>query len=134
MLIHWACLCSEYVLPLFGENIDERLTNALTVAKEWEKGKVSTGSARDASIRAISVANEILNPTAVAIARSVGHAVATAHMADHSMGAAYYALKAAKNAGLSIEEVRKWQNEKLPLEVRELVLKARIVKERSLKL
>ena len=32
----------------------------------------------------------------IAVARAIGHTVATAHMADHSLGAALYALKAVK--------------------------------------
>jgi hypothetical protein len=97
-LISWACVYAENVLLLFGEKIDERLKYALLVAKEWEKGKVSVGDARNASLKAISVANESSNPTAIAVARSVGHAVATDHMPDHALGAALYALKAVKNA------------------------------------
>jgi hypothetical protein len=46
-------------------------------------------------------------------------------MADHSLGAAWYALKAVKNAGQSIIEERKWQDEQLPSEIKELVLTAR---------
>ena len=46
-------------------------------------------------------------------------------MADHSLGAALYALKAVKNAGGSVIEERKWQDEQLPLEIRDLVLTAR---------
>ena len=133
-LINWACKCAENVLPLFGEKIDERLKNALLVAKEWEKGKVLVGDARNASLEAISVAKESLNPTAIAVARSVGHAVATAHMADHSLVAALYALKAVKNAGKSINEERNWQNEQLPSEIMELVLTARSKKEKDLKI
>jgi len=56
------------------------------------------------------------------VARSVGHAAATSHMADHSLVAALYALKAVKNAGKSMDAERKWQNEQLPSEIRELVL------------
>jgi hypothetical protein len=74
---------------------------------------------------AIAVANEITNKTAIAVARSVGHAVATAHMADHSLGAALYALKAMKNAGRPIDEEKKWQDEQLQSEIKELVLTAR---------
>ena len=59
------------------------------------------------------------------MARSVGHAVATAHMADHSLGAAWYALKAVKYAGKSIDKEKKWQNDQLPSEIMELVLSAR---------
>jgi hypothetical protein len=39
----------------------------------------------------------ISNPIAIAVASSVGHALATAHMADHSLGAAPDALKAVRN-------------------------------------
>ena len=128
LLMTWACDCSEHVLPLFGGQIDERLRNALIVAKEWKQGKASVGDARNASVVAHAVARESSNLIAVAVARSVGQAVATAHMADHSLGAAWYALKAVKNAGKSIEAERKWQDEQLPLEIRELVLTARKIR------
>ncbi len=133
-LIHWACKCTEHVLPFFGENTDERLKKALFAANEWEKGNVSAGDARDASLEAISVTKELSNPTATAIARSIGHAVATAHMADHALVAAMYALKAVKNAGQSIDVERKWQNEQLPSEITELILTARSKKEKVLKI
>ena len=87
-LIQWACDCSEHVLYLFREKIDLRLENALIVAKEWEQGNASVGDARNASVAAIAVANETSNLIAISVARSVGHAVATAHMADHSLVAA----------------------------------------------
>ena len=133
-LIKWACECVEHVLHLFGEKIDERLINALNVAKEWKQGNASVGDARKASLGAIAVANESSNPTAIAVARSVGHAVATAHMADHSLGAALYALKAVKNAGKSVDAERKWQNKQLPSEIKELVLTAMSKKEKGLKI
>ena len=126
LLINWACACAEHVLYLFGERIDDRLKSALRVAKDWNQGKASVGDARKASLEAIEVANELSNPTSIAVARSVGHAVATAHMADHSLGAALYSLKAAKNAGLLLDEERKWQNEQLPSKIKELILTARI--------
>jgi len=132
-LIKWACDCTENILPLFGKS-DERLKNALLIAKEWAKGDATVGDARKASLDAISVANESINPIAIAVARAVGHAVATAHMADHSLGAALYALKAVKNAGKSIDAERKWQNEQLPSEIMELVLTAMSKKEKALKI
>jgi len=132
-LMKWACECAENVLPLFGEKSDEQLENTLLVAKRWEEGKATVGEARNASLIAIAVANESANPVAIAVARAVGHAVATAHMADHSLGAALYALKAVKNAGKSLVAERKWQNERLPPEIAELVLTARNKKERAFK-
>jgi len=133
-LIIWACGCAENVLPLFGEKSDERLKNALTIAKKWAEGKTSVGEARRSSLDAIAVANESSDPVAIAVARAVGHAVATAHMADHSLGAAMYALRAVKNAGKPIDEERKWQNGQLPPEVMELILTSKIRKEKELKI
>jgi len=133
-LIRWARKCSEHVLPLIGENIDQRLIHALSVAKEWEKEKATVGEARKASVGAHAVARESSNPIIIAIARSIGHAVATAHMADHSLGAALYALKAVKNAGKSVEAERKWQIEQLSSEVMELVLTVMSLKGKHFKL
>ncbi len=121
-LMKWALECAEHVLPLFGEKIDLRLTNALTVADAWRQGKASVGGARNAAVSAHEVARESSNSVTIAVARAVGHAVATAHMADHSLGSALYALKAVKAAGKSVETEKKWQIEHLPADIKELVL------------
>src|SRR5665647_1823776 len=89
-LIKCACDCVEHILPFFGEKLDERLENAILIAKEWEKGKATVGEAMKASIVAHSVARESSNPISIAIARAIGYAVATAHMADHSLGGLLY--------------------------------------------
>jgi len=124
-LITWAVACAGHVLPLPGEKPDERLEHALLVGKAWAEGKAPTGAAMKASLAAHTVARESSNPTATAVARSVGQAVATAHMADHSLGAAWYALKAVKNAGRSPDAERWWQDEHMPPEIKDLVLSAR---------
>ncbi len=124
-LMQWARDCAEHVLPLCGNTIDDRLTKALKVAKEWKKGKASVGDARQAAVGAIAAARASSNPVRAVVARGVGHAVATAHMADHSLGAAYYALKAVKLSAKSVERERKWQNRHLPKGIRQLVLSAR---------
>ncbi len=61
-LITWAIACAEHVLPLFGEKPDERLENALLVAKAWAQGKASTGDAMKASVAAHAVARESSDP------------------------------------------------------------------------
>lgn len=38
-LIEWACKCAEHILPLLGEQFDERLKNALVIAAAWAEGK-----------------------------------------------------------------------------------------------
>ena len=122
LLMGWARDCALHVLPLFGEPVDERLIRALEVAQAWQRGEVKVGVAMRAAVQSHAAAREAANPSAVAVARAVGHAVATAHMADHSLGAPWYGLKAVKAAGQSVELERVWQDEQIPLEVRELVL------------
>ncbi len=124
-LILWACKCVVNILPLFAKPVDKRLTNAIKIAKDWTKDIASVGDARNASLDAIAVANELTDPIKIAVARSVGHAVATAHMADHSLRAAEYALKAVKLADKSIDNERKWQDKKLSPGIAELVLSTR---------
>jgi len=123
-LIRWARECSEHVLFLIGNDVDERLAYALDVAKKWEKGMIPTGVAIKASLGAHAVAREAENPVHKAVARSVGHALATAHMADHSPGAAFYALKAIKLVNRDIEKEKEWQDRKLnelPSELKEII-------------
>lgn len=123
-LIRWARECSEHVLFLNGSDVDERLVYALNVAKKWEKGMVTTGVAMKASLEAHEVAGKAKDPVYKAIARSVGQAVATAHMADHSPGAACYALKAVKLANKDIEREKEWQAGKLnelPAELKAII-------------
>lgn len=136
-LIRWARECSEHILFLINEDIDKRLLYALHIANEWENENVSVGKAMNASIEAHTVAREFSNPTSTAVARSVGHAVATAHMADHSLGAALYALKAIKLAGRSVDEEKDWQTknlQQLPPEIIELILTIMMEKARVLKI
>ncbi len=124
-LMFWACKCVENILHLFGKPIDKRLANAIKIAKDWTKDIASVGDARNASLDAIAVANELTDPIKIAVARSVGHAVATAHMADHSLRAAEYALKTVKLADKSIDKEKKWQNKNLSLDIVDLVLSKR---------
>jgi hypothetical protein len=133
-LIKWARECSEHILPLSGKNVTDRLTDALFVAKEWEEGKATVGDARKASVIAHAVAREFSDPVMIALARSIGHAVATAHMADHSVGAALYARKAVKYSGKPVDAEHQWQIEQLPLEIKEIVLMLMEEKEKHFKI
>jgi len=124
-LITWAADCAAHVLPLAGDfSTDERLLEAIKIARAWARGEVPVGAAQKASLGAHAAAREALTPTATAVARAVGQAVATAHMADHSLGGALYALKAVEADGKSTDVEGLWQLERLPLELRELVLSA----------
>ena len=79
-LIIWACKCCEHVLPLCTETVDERLINALLIAKEWAVGNAKTGDAMKASVSSHAAAREAADPVSIAVARSIGQAVATCPM------------------------------------------------------
>ncbi len=133
-LMAWARACSEHVIPLLGTKMDDRLSHALTVSQAWENGEARTGSCMKAAQQAHAAAREYTDPVYVAVARSIGQGVATAHMADHSLGAALYALRAVKLAGGSVEEERAWQTSCLETAIREMVLSALQEKERHFRL
>jgi len=131
-LIRWARECSEHILLLIGNDVDKRLSYALDVAKQWENDAIPTGIAMKASLGAHAVAREAEDPVYKAVARSIGQTVASAHMADHSPGGAFYALKAVKLANKDIEKEREWLIEKLnelPSELKEIVQNIWIMKE-----
>lgn len=130
----WACECVNHVIPLYRDERDERMDEALITALKWADGKASAGEARKAAVRAIALAREITDPVNKAIIRAVHHTVATAHMADHSLGGAIYSLIAVKNAGASYQDEREWQNKQLPEEIRDIILYGRAVKEKVFKL
>jgi hypothetical protein len=124
-LMGWARACAGHVLRLLNpSSIDGRLPDALAVAEAWQKGQVRVGAAQKAAVAAHAAAREAPGSVAIAVARAVGHAVATAHMADHSLGAAYYALKAVKAAGKSVQAEQRWQEKRIPAELRERVTTA----------
>jgi hypothetical protein len=124
-LILWACKCVENVMMQTLGIIDIRLTYAINIANEWAGENASVGEARKASIEVIVAARGFTNPIEIAVARSVGHAVATAHMADHSLRAAEYAIKAIKLASLPIDIEREFQDQQLSPSIKEMVLSAR---------
>jgi hypothetical protein len=131
LLMTWACACAEHVLPLYGGPVHSNLEAALETGRAWARGEVPTGAVMRASVTAHAVARGERadgNAVAEAVARAVGQAVATGHAADHSLGGAWYALKAVKRVGASLEVERAWQDQHLPLEVRALVLEARGLK------
>lgn len=121
-LMEWSCSCVEHVMELYGLPVNDRILDALRVGRGWTNGQTSVGEARKASVNLLALARELTDPVQTAVVRAAGHAVATAHMADHSLGGALYALKAVNCAGKSMEEERDWQTDRLPLEVKDLVL------------
>ncbi len=130
LLASWAADCAEHVLPLFTAKYpeDDRPRRAIETARAWSRGEASVGAAREAAIAAHAAARSATDAAAREVARAAGHAVATAHMADHELGAAAYAIKAVRLAApksdalTAGEQECRWQREHLPQDIRELVL------------
>ena len=130
MLSLWSADCVEHVLQHFTAVCeDDRPRKAIELARQWARGEIRVGVAQKAAVAAHACAREIIARTpdqtaAIAISRAAGHAVATAHFAEHSLGGANYAIKAIAALGRSKHDERNWQLEQLPHEIRELVTSA----------
>ena len=125
LLAAWAADCAEHVLALFEEtSSDNRPRAAIETARAWARGEASVGDAQKAAVAAHAAARETESKSAIAAARAAGHAVATPHMADHSLGASLYALKAFEAARASADAELTWEIERLPRDLRELVMSA----------
>jgi len=125
----WAASCAEHVLHLFesARPDDPRPRQAIEHARAWVRGEVRMMQARAAGGHAMGAARD-LRGAARHAAYAAGQASAVAHVAAHDLGAAAYAVKAARAAapdGLGESAGRRecqWQREQLPEAIRELVL------------
>lgn len=129
LLALWAAACAEHVLPLFEavKPEDPRPRRALEAIREWTRGEIRMSDSRAAGGHAMAAAR-VLSGAARHAAFAAGQAGVVAHVAAHELGAAAYAIKAARAAapdGEGEEAGRlecRWQREQLPDAIRELVL------------
>jgi hypothetical protein len=129
LLALWAADCAQHVLHLFEEARpgDDRPRRAIEQARAWAHGEITMTEARTAAYAAHDAARETCGAAKEA-ARAAGHAVAVAHMADHELGAAAYAILAVRAAagGERPDEAGRaeceWQRAQIRAEIRELVL------------
>ena len=127
LLALWAASCAEHVLDLFesAQPEDLRPREAIEHARAWVRGEVRMTQARAAAGDAMAAARD-LRGAARHAAYAAGQAGAVAHVAAHELGAAAYAIKAARagapeGEGAGRLECR-WQRDQLPEPIRELVL------------
>jgi thymidine phosphorylase len=129
LLAQWAALCAEHVLGLF-ESVrpdDPRPRQAIEAARAWVRGEMRMMAARAAGGHAMGAARDLRGPARHA-AYAAGQAGAVAHVAAHDLGAAAYAIRAARAAVPDGEAEAagraecRWQRDQLPEAVRELVL------------
>lgn len=134
MILRWSCDCAEHLIRLIP-TADIKLLKAVETGRLWADGKVKTGEAMKASVDAIKAANEAAsNGVSMAVSRAVGHAVATAHMADHCVGVVLYGLRAVRLAGENVEAEREWQLNRLPDEIRLMVIELLSEKEKHFRI
>lgn len=124
----WAAACAEHVLPLFDAHVrDDRPRKALALVRAWTRGEATMRDCHNAAFAA-NAAGRDAPPAAKLAALAAGQAVAVAHVAAHELGAAAYAIRAAREAAPPTKRdeaarvERRWQWEQLEDGIRELVL------------
>ena len=128
LLALWAAVCAEHVLHLFEsvQPLDPRPRLAIEQIRAWTRGETKMSESRAAGGHAMGAARELRGASRFA-AYAAGQAAVVAHVAAHELGAAAYAIKAARAAASGQEgqagrlECR-WQREQLPDAICELVL------------
>ena len=129
LLAVWAAACAEHVLDLFDSlrPQDLRPRQAIENARAWARGEVTMTQARTAGGHAMGAARD-LHGAARHAAYAAGQAAVVAHVAAHDLGAAAYAIKAARAAAPDGNDEQagrrecQWQRGQLPRAIRELVI------------
>src|SRR5690606_33602449 len=100
---------------------------AIEQVRAWARGEITMTQARTAAGHAMAAARALNGPAREA-AFAAGQAAAVAHVADHGLGAAAYAIRAARAAAPEDDRLEagrlecQWQRAHLPDAIRELVL------------
>ncbi|UMG94785.1 putative immunity protein [Nocardioides sp. TF02-7] len=130
LLALWAAECAEHVLHLFEAQVPEdgRPRAAIAAVRAWVRGEVRMMESRAAGGHAMGAARPLRGAARFA-AYAAGQAACVPHVAEHDLGAAAYAIKAVRAArpdDVAAEEAGRaecaWQRDRLPAEVRALVL------------
>ncbi len=129
LLALWAASCAEHVLHLFesAQPQDPRPREAIEHARTWASGEVGMMRARASGGHAMGAARDLRGAARWA-AYSAGQSACVGHVAAHDLGAAAYAIKAARATAPDGESEAAgrlechWQRDQLPAAIRELVL------------
>jgi hypothetical protein len=129
LLAVWAADCAEHVLHHFEQARpgDDRPRQAIDLGRAWARGEITMTQAHNFAFVANAAAREVTGAAREA-AYAAGQAVAVAHVAAHELGAAAYAIRAARAASSEVARDEagrlecRWQRAQLPGKIRELVL------------
>ena len=129
LLATWAADCAEHVLCHFdmARPNDDRPRRAIELGRAWARGEITWAVARTAAGHANAAARD-LRGAARHAAYAAGQAAAVGHVAAHELGAAAYAIRAARAGATEGDRAKagrlecQWQRAQLPDEIRDLVL------------
>lgn len=124
LLAIWAAACAEHVLNLFEEeaSADARPRQAIEATRAWADGRMKMMQARALGGHAMAAARP-LRGAARCAAYAAGQAACVGHVPEHDLGAAAYAIRAARDTDPGNGRIElEWQRERLPDQVRALVL------------
>lgn len=127
LLAYWAAACAGHVLHLFEAEVsaDLRPRQAIGAARAWADGSMKMMQSRALGGHAMAAARPLRGASRFA-AYAAGQAACVGHVPEHDLGAAAYAIKAARDADPADPEAgrieREWQRQQLPEEIRDLVL------------
>jgi len=129
LLAIWAADCAEHVLHFFEQARpkDDRPRRAIELGRAWARGETPWAAARTAAGHANAAARDLRGAPRYA-AYAAGQAAAVGHVAAHELGAAAYAVRAARAAAPDSEDEAagrlecRWQRAQLPDQIRALVL------------
>ena len=124
----WAAACAEHVLHFFEGACpsDARPQAAIEAIRAWTCGEISMTESRAAGGHAMGAARALTGAARHA-AYAAGQAACVAHVAEHNLGAAAYAIKAARAGSPASEDLAgrlecEWQRVLLPAAIRNLVV------------
>ncbi len=129
LLAIWAADCAAHTLHYFEDALpgDDRPRRAIELGRAWSRGEVGMMQARAAGGHAMAAARERVGAAREA-AYAAGQAGCVGHVAEHELGAAAYAIRAVRAAASDRNRDEaghrecRWQRERLPDAIRELVL------------
>ena len=129
LLAIWAADCAQHVLHHFEQARpkDDRPRRAIDLARAWARDEIRWAEARTAAGHANAAARDLTGAPRNA-AYAAAQAAAVGHVAAHELGAAAYAIKAARAAAAPDDSDAagrlecRWQRAQLPDVIRELVL------------
>ncbi len=99
----WSIGCVEALLEALSLQADDTIMEALDVASAWSEGRCKTGASMQTARALHKRARSQSTPVEILLLRATAHAVATAHAADHCLGAIIYGCKALQTQGMKCD-------------------------------